>query len=73
MPTEARTCASRRRRAAIRLDAVAERGRITILDGGIAVATSGEEQRASGAVRGGGPTITIRSARGDIVVKPNEK
>ncbi len=54
------------------LDAVAERGRITISDGGIPVETSGEQQRAAGAVRGGGPTITIRSARGDIVVKPNE-
>ncbi len=60
-------------RGGYQLDAVARRGRVTMTDGAVPVSTSGEEQRATGAVRGGGPTITIRSTRGDIVVKPKEK
>ena len=51
------------------LDAVAQRGRVTVPDGTLQVSVNGQEQRAAGAVRGGGGTITIRSARGDVIVK----
>ena len=34
-----------------------------------AVTTEGNEQHASGAVNGGGPTITLRSTQGEIVVR----
>lgn len=51
------------------LDAVAQRGRVTVPDGTLQVSINGQEQRAAGAVRGGGGTITIRSARGDVIVK----
>jgi hypothetical protein len=33
------------------------------------VATSGQEHRATGPLNGGGPTITIRSAHGNITVR----
>lgn len=58
-----------------RLDAIARGGRISA-DGdllqrwGLSTDGTGEpEQRATGAVRGGGPTIIIRATRGDIVLR----
>ena len=65
------------------LDARATGGDITIddrlQDAGITIAGGGDEspageagaqeQRASGAVRGGGPPITLRATRGDIVLR----
>jgi putative adhesin len=51
------------------LDAVANDGTITVPAGTLEVATSGQERRATGPVNGGGPTITIRSARGNITVR----
>jgi hypothetical protein len=53
------------------LDAVVTQGRLTIpddLDPALKppAADEGKEQRANGAVRGGGPTITLRANRGDI-------
>jgi hypothetical protein len=54
------------------LDAMANGGRITLPDGTLSVSTNGEQQRASGPVRGGGATITIRTTRGDIVVRPRD-
>jgi hypothetical protein len=51
------------------LDAVTKNGEITVPEGTVEVTSSGEERRATGAVRGGGPTITIRSAHGNIAVK----
>lgn len=51
------------------LDAVANDGTITLPAGTLEVATSGQERRATGPVNGGGPTITIRSARGNIAVR----
>jgi hypothetical protein len=51
------------------LDAVASHATVTVAGGTVPVATSGDEQRATGAVNGGGPTITIRTGRGPIVVR----
>jgi hypothetical protein len=50
------------------LDAVATDGRISIDDGSITV--SGEsDQRAAGAVRGGGPGLTLRATRANLNVR----
>ena len=54
------------------LDAVANDGTITLPEGTLDVATSGQERRAMGAIKGGGPTITIRSAHGSIRVKSRD-
>jgi putative adhesin len=51
------------------LDAVASDGSITLPPGTLEVATTGQEHRATGPVNGGGPTITIRSAHGNITVR----
>jgi putative adhesin len=51
------------------LDAVTKNGEISVPEGTIEVTTSGKERRASGPIHGGGPTITLRSAHGDITVK----
>jgi len=55
------------------LDAVATDGRITIDDDGIKPTGSESEQRATGAVRGGGPAITLRATRADINVRARPK
>ena len=61
-----------------RLDAIAVEGRITpepMLQAlGLEVATDGgsKETRAIGAVRGGGPTITIRTTRGDLLLRERD-
>jgi hypothetical protein len=53
------------------LDALASDSTITLPDGLLEVKSSGDEQRASGAVRGGGPTLTLRSSRGRIdIISP---
>jgi hypothetical protein len=59
------------------LDARASHGRISLPEGfdSRVTVTSGEsetEQRANGAVRGGGPTITLRANRGDIRIRPRD-
>jgi hypothetical protein len=51
------------------LDAVATNASISVADDSVPVVTNGQERRASGAVKGGGPTITIRSGRGPINVR----
>jgi hypothetical protein len=51
------------------LDAVASYSEITVAEGAVPVVTNGQEQRATGAVKGGGPTIAIRTARGPITVR----
>ncbi len=51
------------------LDAVASNASVTVADKAVPVVTSGQEQRATGAVNGGGPTITIRTGRGSITVR----
>jgi hypothetical protein len=50
------------------LDAVATEGRITIEDGDLKP-TEPPDPRATGPVRGGGPTLTVRSTRGSITVR----
>jgi Toastrack DUF4097 len=51
------------------LDALATRGDLTLPEGTLETTTSGEEHRAAGAVHGGGPALTIRSARADVTVR----
>lgn len=59
-----------------RLDALVRDGRLTPPDLltalGLSPVTSedGNEVRATGAIAGGGPTITLRATRGDIVLRP---
>jgi hypothetical protein len=52
-----------------RLDALATNGRLTVAPGMPEVTTSQDEQRSTGPVGGGGPTITLRAARGNITIK----
>jgi hypothetical protein len=65
--------------AGYRLDALALDGRIspeTLLDAlGLqhSVDADSKEARASGAVRGGGPTITVRATRGSLTIRESEK
>jgi hypothetical protein len=51
------------------LDAVATDGHITLNDGALKPDGNDTEQRVSGAVRGGGPALTLRATRGDITVR----
>jgi hypothetical protein len=51
------------------LDALASDSRITAPEGLPPVKSTDREQRLTAAVRGGGPTITIRSSRGTITLK----
>jgi hypothetical protein len=58
------------------LDAIAKEGRLTLPDYiRSAISTTAEdtqgEKRASGAVHGGGPTITLRANHGDIILRPH--
>jgi hypothetical protein len=54
------------------LDALAVQSQLTLPAGLPEVQTTANEQRATGPVGGGGPTITLRSSRGPIVVKEAE-
>jgi hypothetical protein len=58
------------------LDAIAMHGRIIIIpEGLLETKTTGPEQRATGSIAGGGPTVSVRSSRGEITVrikKPEE-
>jgi hypothetical protein len=55
------------------LDAATSEGRITLDDAG-PKPSEGNDQRAAGAVRGGGPTLTVRATRGAITIeKPAAK
>jgi hypothetical protein len=53
------------------LDAVATEGRLVLEDGNLQPTGEGE-QRVSGAVRGGGPTLTLRGTRADVRVRKPE-
>ncbi len=55
--------------AGFQVDALATDGRLTVPEGMLEVKTTDNEQRASGAIGGGGPTITLRSSRGNITIK----
>jgi hypothetical protein len=59
-------------RAGFRLDALATDGRLTVAPGMPEVKTSASEQRSTGAVGNGGPTITLRASRGNITIKTAE-
>jgi len=50
-------------------DALATDGRLTVPEGFLEVKSTDTEQRASGAIGGGGPTITLRASRGNIIVR----
>jgi hypothetical protein len=57
------------------LDALATDGRLSVPEGSPSfpsVQTTENEQRASGRVGSGGPTITLRAARGNITIKGTE-
>ena len=51
------------------LDALATSARISIPNGILSVTEVDDEQRASGAVNGGGPAITLRANRGHINIR----
>jgi putative adhesin len=51
------------------LDAVASDGAVTLPDDTLDITSTGSEHRATGPVHGGGPTITVRSRRGNIEIK----
>ena len=53
------------------LDAVATEGRLEIGDGTLKAQEDGDS-RVNGAVRGGGPTLSLRATRGDITVRKPE-
>jgi hypothetical protein len=50
------------------LDAVATEGRITLEDGELKP-SAGPDPRVTGAIRGGGPTLTLRATRGSITLR----
>ena len=58
------------------LDAIVTQGQITVPDEfdsiEVVPAADGQEQRAQGAVRGGGPTITLRAKHGHITIRSAE-
>jgi len=55
--------------AGVLLDAQATNGDIRTPDGLIAVERSGDDAKASGPLRGGGPRVTLRTSHGDITVR----
>jgi hypothetical protein len=56
-----------------KLDAIATAGgRITVPEGLVDVTSHGGEQRASGSVGAGGPTITVRATEGEIVLRGSD-
>ena len=50
------------------LDAVATEGHVTMDDGDLK-ASEGSDPHITGAIRGGGPTLTLRTTRGGITVR----
>lgn len=55
------------------IDAVATDGDITVPPGTVEVTTGEREHRAAGAVKGGGPLITIRTSRASITLRDREE
>jgi hypothetical protein len=55
--------------AGVRVDALTTDGRLIVPEGLLAVKIDGNEQRTSGAIKGGGPTITLRTKRGQIEIR----
>jgi hypothetical protein len=56
-------------RSGFELEALAIDGRLTVPEGLPPVKTNNNEQRASGRVGGGGPTITLRASRPELTIK----
>ena len=48
------------------IDAIATEGRVSLNDGNLTPSGGENEQQAKGAVRGGGPTITLRATRASV-------
>jgi hypothetical protein len=57
----------------VQLDALATDGRLSVPEGLLEVKTDDNEQRASGEIGGGGPTITLRSSHGNITIKAKDR
>lgn len=55
--------------AGVTLDATAMGGEIRVSDKSLRVAQDGDAHRLRAAVRGGGPTVSLRVTRGDIVIR----
>jgi hypothetical protein len=55
--------------AGVRIDALTTDGRLIVPDRLLTVKIDGNEQRTSGAIKGGGPTITLRTKRGSIEIR----
>ena len=55
------------------IDAVATDGDITVPEGTVEVTTGEREHRAAGAVKGGGPLITIRTSHASITLREREE
>jgi hypothetical protein len=53
----------------VTVDATATGGEIRLPDASVPVQELGDERRARGAMRGGGPVISLRVTRGDIVIR----
>ena len=53
----------------VNLDAAATSGDIRVPEGLLTVERNDDDAKASGAVRGGGPKVTLRTSRGDIVIR----
>jgi hypothetical protein len=51
------------------LDAIATDGPLELPPDTLEITSTGSEHRATGPIRGGGPTITVRSRRGSITVR----
>ena len=51
------------------LELTATHGDIRDPEGLIAVQRTGEDAKAVGAIRGGGPRVVLRASRGDITVR----
>ena len=58
--------------AGVTIDATAARGEIRLPDSlteSVKLVKTPDEQRARGSVRGGGPQLSLRVTRGDIVIR----
>ena len=53
----------------VKLDALATDSKLIVPEGLAVVQVTGDEQRATATIGGGGPTITLRAVRGEITVK----
>jgi hypothetical protein len=55
--------------AGVRVDALTTDGRLIVPESLLTVKIDGNEQRTSGTIKGGGPTITLRTKRGQIEIR----